>query len=437
MRITRCPHCGADNSVKRTACYQCQQPLTPAPEPADPAAPAAAADPAPSRWQALDLPGRHPSRRPLRPAAEQFPQPSAPAPPRPRPTTYMPTFRRPLRHVRRMGVFFRELHTLTRSGIAIAAACRELSRRAPAGLRPLAADMADAADRGGPIHSVMATHPDLFYPWHIGLVQAAQAGGYLPEALDQIAHAYEIEWETRSALLSRLFFYLVFALPLILLVLPLLLMLRQPFPQGEVAPDYFLRLALGFLRTVSLPIAIALLALFLIWQALAATAWFQRVQQRAVLFLPIASRVARAAALDRYLATLGLLLRGGIPVAEAAEQAAHAAGNAALTPRLLAVAQAVREGLPLAQALAATGAFDRDTLSIAATGEVAGALPDMLARAAGYYRQEHELKRRLLLRLATISLGALWAVSVAVLVVLGARAYFDFMFRGLDWLLQG
>lgn len=432
MRMQKCPNCGSENSVRRTACYHCQQPLSFPPAEENPPQTAG------SRWQAIEPLSRGPSRRVLRPA----PQTQMPAGPQPRADaraparSYMPTFRRPLLHVRRMGAFFRELHTLTRSGITVAAACEALTRHGPGRLRGLAGEMATEAAAGRPIHTAMERHPDLFYPWHIGIVRAAQAGGYLPEAFDQIAHGYEVEWETRAALLPRLVFCFLFLLPQILIAVPAIMMLSQPIPKDGWTPELVINTVLHYLRTISLPIVIGLIGLFLVWQALTATAWFQGVQQRFLLRLPLISQVARAAALDRYLATLGLLLRAGLPVAEAADQAAAATGNVALAPKLLPVSEAVRAGVPLAQALEDTRAFDQDTLSMAATGEVSGSLPDMLARAAGYYREEQTQKRRLLLRLGGIAMGVFWLAVAGAVFLYGLRAYFDYAFRVGDWMMQ-
>jgi len=247
-----------------------------------------------------------------------------------------------------MGVFFRELHALVQSGIALSAACRELTRRAPARLRGVAAEMAAAAEGGKPISSVMAVHRSLFYPWHTGIIRAAESGGFLPEAFEQIAHAYEVEWETRSALRLRLFFYVFLCLPAVLLTLPALLMLTEPIPPKGWDFNLIVQSIWGYFRTVSIPIAVALVALALVWQVLTATARFQRIQQRLVLLLPVVGRLARAAALDRYLATLGLMLQGGMALGQAAEDAALAAGSVTLTPKLLAIVPSLREAVPLA-----------------------------------------------------------------------------------------
>jgi len=433
MRMEKCPHCGADNSIKRKACYQCQQPLSPPNEDSPKLA-------ASSRWEAIKPLSAAPKQRVLRPAQDGFSSPDKPVPAKgkasARPVSYMPVMRSSLRHVRRMGMFFHQLHTLVRSGIPLASAGRELSYQAPGALRGLAAEMTEAAEQGKPVSSVMERHQDLFYPWHIGLVHAAEAAGFLPEAFEQIAHAYELEWETRAALRLRLFFYVVLGLPGILLAMPAILMLREPIPtEGWTLPlvtDSLLHHA----RTVSLPIVIVLVAGFLVWQALTATAWFQGVQQRVVLRLPLVGKVARTAALDRYLATLGLMLRGGVAVGEAAEQAALAAGNAVLTPKLLALAPALREGVPVAEALASTGDFDRETLGMAATGEMSGSLPAMLARAAGYYREEHDAKRRMLIKAAQVLLGVAWLCVAGAVLLFAVRSYFDFAFRVFDWMLE-
>jgi len=334
-----------------------------------------------------------------------------------------------------MGIFFRELHSLTRSGFPIAQACRELERRAPAHLRSLAREMGEAAQAGRPISDALRAHTDLLYPWHFGVIRAAEAGGFLPDALEQIAHAYEVEWETRSALLARLFFYVVFGLPPVLVALPVILALAEPIPPQGWNLGLFVDAVLRHARGVSLPIVVGLVTLVIVLQILGATTWFQRVQQSAVLRLPVVGQVARSSALERYLSILGLMLRGGVPVSQAAELAAFAAGNAVLTPRLLEVVPAVREGVPVSQALAICK-LDPDTMSMMATGEVSGNLPDMLSRAAAFYRAENEAKRRMLLRLAGTAFGVLWLSLGGAVIVMFMRTYFDFAFRVYDWMLE-
>jgi hypothetical protein len=61
----------------------------------------------------------------------------------------------------------------------------------------------------------------------------------------------------------------------------------------------------------------------------------------------------------------------------------------------------------------------------------------MLARASGYYREESEGKRRMLLRTAALLLGVLWLVEMSALIGLAMKVYFGFAFRVYDWMMQG
>jgi type IV pilus assembly protein PilC len=335
-----------------------------------------------------------------------------------------------------MGLFFRQLHALTQAGFPIVAACREIENRAPGRLRGLVREMREAAEAGKPVSEAMGRHRDLFYGWHIGLVGAAEAAGVLPQAFDQIAHGYEVEWQTRSALLFRLACYGFFGVPAVLLTIPVIIFLNLPIPKDGWTPTAVIQSYLLYLRTVSLPIALGLIALVVVSQILGSTSWFQGVQQRVVSVLPVFGRLARTAALERYLSALGLLLRAGLPVGDACEQAAGAAGNASVSPKLLAVVPAVREGVPLSQALTAARVLDRDTLNMAATGETSGTLPDMLARMGNFYREENETRRKLVLRLVGIAIGLVWIFGVAVLGYIGYTSYINLAFRTYDWMLE-
>jgi type II secretory pathway component PulF len=185
-------------------------------------------------------------------------------------------------------------------------------------------------------------------------------------------------------------------------------------------------------RAVSLPIVVGLVAGVVVWRLLSLSALFQGLQQRVVLRLPVVGSLARATAMERYLAILGLMLRGGVPIAVAAEHGAHAAGHVVLTRRLLGIVPSLREGVPLSQALAAGRLLNPDALSLTATGDASGSLPEMLNLAASYYRRDNESKRRMLLRAAGVAIGLVWAVLVGFIFIKGVLTYFDFLFRAGD-----
>ncbi len=213
--------------------------------------------------------------------------------------------------------------------------------------------------------------------------------------------------------------------------------LSAPIPKEGWTPQTAMAQMIHDFLTTSVPIGAGIVAAVIGWQLLGAVPWFQAFQQRLVMAIPLVGRVSSLGALERYLSTLGMLLQGGVPVTDATEHAAMAAGNAVLTPRLLRVSTAVQQGQPLAQALLDARAFDSETLQLAGTGEMTGSLPDMLGRASGYYRERHEAARRNLIRLLFVAFSVFFGIIVAMIVIKGALAYFDYMFRGLDWMMEG
>ncbi len=443
MLLRECPHCGASNSDKRTVCYRCQRPLVSGP--AAPDAPADRETPPPraaSRWQALEIPREHGARvvrikpKPASPQSESTPATAAPTVPV-RPAGFVPRGRSSIRHVRRMAIFYRQFQTLVRAGINLVNACHELESKAPWQFRGVAREMAGAAEAGKPISTVLEHHRSIIYPWHLGVIRAAELAGMLPDALEQIAHAYEVEWKTRAEISVRLFFYSAFVVPALLINIPVIKFLSAPFPKEGWTPQTAIARMVHDFMTTSVPIGVGIVVVVIGWQLLGAVPWFQAFQQRLVMAIPLIGRVSKLGALERYLSTLGMLLQGGVPVTDATEHAAMAAGNAVLTPRLLRVSKAVQQGQPLAQALVDVRAFDMETLQLASTGEFAGSMPEMLSRASGYYRERHEAARRNLLRVLMVACSVFFGILVGMMLIKGALAYFDYMFRGLDWMMEG
>jgi type II secretory pathway component PulF len=374
--------------------------------------------------------------KPASPQAESAPAAAARAAPV-RPAAFVPRGRSSIRHVRRMAIFYRQFHTLVRAGINVINACHELETKAPWQFRGVAREMAAAAAAGKPVSAVLERHRSIIYPWHLGVIRAAELAGVLPDALDQIARAYEVEWQTRAEIGLRLFFYSAFVIPAMLINIPVIKFLNAPFPKDGWTPQTAIAWMVHELLTTSVPIGVGIVAAVIGWQLLGAVPWFQALQQRLVMTIPLIGRVSKLGALERYLATLGVLLQGGVSVTDATEHAAMAAGNVVLTPRLLRVSKAVQQGQPLTQALLEARAFEAETLQLAGTGEMTGSLPEMLGRASGYYRERHEAARRNLIRLLFVAFTVFFGIIVGMMVIKGALSYFDYMFRGLDWMMQG
>jgi general secretion pathway protein F len=114
-------------------------------------------------------------------------------------------------------------------------------------------------------------------------------------------------------------------------------------------------------------------------------AWHARV-----LRLPLMGRLVRGLNTARFASTLAILSASGVPLIRALEAGARTLTNDALRANVDDAIVRVREGTPLARALAAGGQFPPVMVHMIASGEATGELPEMLERTASTLSGEVE-----------------------------------------------
>ena len=93
------------------------------------------------------------------------------------------------------------------------------------------------------------------------------------------------------------------------------------------------------------------------------------------------------AIIARFARTLSTTFAAGVPLVDALNSVAGAAGNAVYHDATLKVRDDVTTGIQLNQALKASGKFPVLLLQMASIGEESGALDEMLEKAAEHYEE--------------------------------------------------
>ena len=141
---------------------------------------------------------------------------------------------------------------------------------------------------------------------------------------------------------------------------------------------------------------------------------FREKFDAAWLTLPILGKLARSYNTARFASTLAMLAAAGVPILKALQAAAQTLSNHAMRADALDALVLVREGAPLASALAQKKRFPGLLAMFARLGEQTGQLPTMLARAAK--QLSTEVQRRAM-ALATL-LEPLLIVAMGLVVML-------------------
>ena len=141
---------------------------------------------------------------------------------------------------------------------------------------------------------------------------------------------------------------------------------------------------------------------------------FREKFDTAMLNLPVIGRLSRDYNAARFASTLAMLAGAGVPILKALQAAAETLSNRAMRADALDALLLVREGAPLASALAQKKRFPGLVSMFARLGEQTGQLPVMLQRAAA--QLSIEVQRRAM-ALATI-LEPLLIVAMGLVVML-------------------
>jgi type IV pilus assembly protein PilC len=118
------------------------------------------------------------------------------------------------------------------------------------------------------------------------------------------------------------------------------------------------------------------------------SATIQRFMHRLVLRLPIFGDVIRKAAIARWCRTLSTMFAAGVPLVDALESVAGAAGNYVYYAATKQIQSEVSTGTSLTTAMTNSNVFPSMVLQMTAIGEESGALDAMLGKVADFFEQE-------------------------------------------------
>jgi len=295
----------------------------------------------------------------------------------------------------------RGLASLLEAGLTVEQAFNALIEQAEnERLRQVLAALRGEVIAGNTIAKALASFPNVFSELYRTLVAAGEASGQLPRVLSKLSDYLE----DRQALRARLALALIYpsiVLGVAIVVVGALLVYVLPqvvqvFQHAHQQLPILTRALIAFSTflqaTWGLWIALAVVA------AVAVTMLLRRARSRAAIhrFLwraPVVGRVLRHLDAARLAATLSILVGSRVPILQALEAGTGVMTLVPMREALNSAARGVREGMPLARALAATQAFPPVMVHLISSGETSGRLDEALERAAR--QQQSDIATRL------------------------------------------
>lgn len=331
-------------------------------------------------------------------------------------------FSRPVMGTTQLAIWTRQLAGLVSAGLPLERALTSLSEESEEERqRHLIAALRAEVNAGATFASALGQHPREFSDIYRAVIGAGEHSGNLSLVLERLADDLEEREALKSKLIGAALYPAIVTVAAIVIVMFLMgyvvPQVATVFEGAKKSLPILTIIMLGLSRLVReygwwLMGFLAVAGLSLRWALT-----MEHIRQKfdaAWLKLPILGKLARGYNAARFASTLAMLATAGVPILKALQAAAETLNNRALRADALDALVLVREGAPLASALAQKKRFPSILPMFARQGEQTGQLPLMLQRAA---RQLSTEVQRRSMQLATI-LEPLLIVAMGIVVLL-------------------
>jgi type IV pilus assembly protein PilC len=296
-----------------------------------------------------------------------------------------------------ISIFTRQLAVMMKAGVPLLQAFDIVGKgHSNASVVKLLLDIKTEVETGSSLSQAFRKYPQYFDALFCNLVGAGEQAGILDSLLDRLATYKEKIIAIKSKIKGALFYpisiivvALVITAVIMIFVIPTFKDLFKGFGADLPAPtqivmnmsDWFVANWYIFFGSIGGGV-----------YGIAATykrsVAMQNAVDRLALRLPIFGDVIRKASIARWCRTLSTMFAAGVPLVEALDSVAGAAGNFVYYEATKKIQQEVSSGTGLTVAMQNTNVFPSMVLQMTAIGEESGALDQMLSKVADFFEAE-------------------------------------------------
>ena len=295
-----------------------------------------------------------------------------------------------------IAIFTRQLATMMKAGVPLVQSFEIVADGSDKPkMRDLIFEVRDNVSAGGGFAAALRKHPRQFDDLFCSLVESGETAGALETMLDRVA-TYKEKTEQLKAKIKKALTYPIAVLVVALVVTAILLIKVVPiFAEtfsgfGADLPAFTL-FVLGLSETMQEYWILVLLVicggLVGFREARFRSEKFAYAVDAAMLKIPIIGIIVYNSIIARFARTLSTTFSAGVPIVDALESVAGAAGNRLYSIAIMKIRDEVMTGIQLQQAIKNRNMFPTLLQQMTAIGEESGALDEMLEKAATHYEE--------------------------------------------------
>jgi type IV pilus assembly protein PilC len=293
--------------------------------------------------------------------------------------------------------FTRQLATMMKSGVPLLQAFDIVGKgHSNAAVQRLLADVKTEVETGSSLKQAFAKHPLYFDALFVNLVGAGEQAGILDTVLDRLATYKEKILAIKNKIKSALFYPIAVIVVAIIITAVIMIFVIPAFKNvfasfGADLPgptlivmgisDFFVE----YWYIVFGGSGLAIWTFFWTWKR---STKMQIVMDRIALRIPIFGELIRKSAIARWTRTLATMFAAGVPLVEALDSVAGAAGNYEYYAATKKIQTEIATGTSLTVAMQNAEVFPNMVVQMVSIGEEAGSLDAMLSKVADFFEAE-------------------------------------------------
>jgi len=296
-----------------------------------------------------------------------------------------------------IAVFSRQLATMLKSGVPLVTSFQIISggQKNPR-MQTMVDKIRADVESGSSLYEALSEFPVQFDELYTNLIKAGESAGVLDTILDDIA-THKERIESIKGKIRKALYYPAAVITVAILVSSILLIFVIPqfeaiFQNFGADLPAFTKMVVGASRFMKsngiyiLLIFIASVVAFIMVKKRSTK--FSHFLDRVSLKIPIVGHILEQAAIARFCRTLAITFAAGVPLVDALGIVDGATGNTIFDQAAARIRGDVAVGHSLQLSMQQTNVFPNMVIQMAAIGEEAGSLDEMLIKVAEAYEEE-------------------------------------------------
>lgn len=294
-------------------------------------------------------------------------------------------------------LFTRQLATMMKAGVPLLQSFDIVGKgHSNPAVAKLLGDIKADVETGSSLSAAFRKYPLYFDNLFCNLIGAGEQAGILDTLLERLANYKEKILAIKSKIKSALFYpisiivvaFVIVAI-IMIFVIPAFKTLFDGFGAELPAPTLIVMAISGvFVQwwwAIFGSIGFGLWFFFYTWKR---SQTMQATMDRLILKIPVFGPLVRKATIARWTRTLATMFTAGVPLVEALDSVAGAAGNRVYYDATKKIQSEISTGTSLTVAMQNTEVFPNMVLQMTAIGEESGALDSMLSKVADFFEAE-------------------------------------------------